>query len=245
MRSTEHPLLFRPEMVRSLLNDTKTQTRRLITSKNSLVNGAGQPKLFDELDLSKAWIDAGPSPAGNAGPYLKANEPTEMCAHRVYPRIQVGDRIWVKEAWGLSKLWDDEPPAAIRKMTRSHVRYAADQTFTGKKRSSMLMYRKFARIVLDVVRVRPERLTNIGMSAAVAEGMESCDVPNFHGRRGVTGFSKNWRNYAPALPHCAPVPEWYLSPIDSYRSLWEMINGPGSWKEDPWVWVYEFTRVKP
>lgn len=38
--------------------------------------------------------------------------------------------------------------------------------------------------------------------------------------------------------------DWLLSAKDSYRSLWQSINGADSWAANPWVWRIEFKRLE-
>jgi len=73
-----------------------------VTAAVSAVDGrrrGGVP--FDELDLWSAWVDNGPSPADNPGPYLKAVrlDPADRSklhpdetTHRIYSRRWVGDK---------------------------------------------------------------------------------------------------------------------------------------------------------
>lgn len=41
-------------------------------------------------DWSKAYVDPGPSPAGNAGPYLHVANRIADTVHRIYPRVRRG-----------------------------------------------------------------------------------------------------------------------------------------------------------
>ncbi|MDQ0082878.1 hypothetical protein J2W35_003237 [Variovorax boronicumulans] len=80
---------------------------------------------------------------------------------------------------------------------------------------SIHMPRVASRIELEVTDVRIERLQDISEADARAEG------------------------YSIGAPPCRD------DPLGWYRSLWEQINGAGSWDANPWVWVVEFRRVKP
>ncbi len=82
------------------------------------------------------------------------------------------------------------------------------------------MPREFSRIALEVVEVRVERLQEISVKDAIAEG----------------------------YPHVGKLGRdvYHWDPRETifwYRELWESINGTGSWKDNPWVWVVEFQRV--
>ena len=101
-------------------------------------------------------------------------------------------------------------------------------------RPSIFMPRTASRITLGVTGVRVERLQDISEADAMAEGIFKLEYA------GQTSF-KNY-SLTDEEAECSPMLE---SPIESYKTLWESINGPGSWDLNPWVWVISFKVVKP
>ena len=146
------------------------------------------------------------------------------------PYGQPGDRLWVRETWRTDARLDDKAPNAFSGWP---VKYEADSTALnhgaffgqtdGKTRVSIHMPRWASRITLEITGVRVERLQDISEADALAEGIED---------RGK-GFAVYGTDDGITF-----------DPIRSYRSLWEQINGPGSWDANPWVWVVEFRSVE-
>lgn len=227
----EHGKLFNTAMVQAFLEGRKNQTRRVVDAHNSLVDGSGMSKKRWEaaaFDLVNATIDNGPSPAGNLGPYLKATC-AEGTAHRIYSRVQPGDRIYVKEAHAFV------PEPAYRRSTgiiqtinpdddyeACVYRENFDRARSFPWRPSIFMPRWAARLVFDVVSVRLERLQSISREDALAEGVKG----------------------GPSTRSYEMIDLSYASPeIRRFHSLWESINGPASWQTNPPVWIYDLQPV--
>jgi len=61
------------------------------THKDWLRDGRSCSKAqWDFLDWSKAFVDMGPSTAGNLGPYWHVPDRDGDCSHRMYPRLLQG-----------------------------------------------------------------------------------------------------------------------------------------------------------
>ena len=142
--------------------------------------------------------------------------------HLAYCKQAVGDYFWVKETFGIDRRVDPKTCGS------GWVHYAADdsgapRTTCDRMRPSIFMRRIHSRITLELTAVRVERLNDISEGDAKAEGC-STETPS----------SLCWQ------AGC-------MSPgaRRNYCHLWESINGKGSWAANPWVWVYEFRRVKP
>ena len=228
---TDYPMIYSAPMVRALQSGIKTQTRRIITPGNSLFNG-GKWSAFhkrQEWDWKGAWVDGGPSPMGNPGPYLKlpwkaGDDDFEDTVHRIYPVIQPGDRIWVKEAFRGHKGYNSYPP---REWSHWPVHYHTDGPpdprddagENGRLRSPIHMPRWASRITLTVTDVCPQRVSEISLGNCYAEG---CTAGKIEAGAGA-------------------LPVRCIGPWDEYRALWNTLHGPDAWARNDWVWAYSFS----
>ena len=222
----DRPIIFSAPMVRALLEGRKTQTRRLLGRGNTLFNGDKWPPelRFEDMKLEQAWVDGGPSPAGNPGPYLKADWPygrmveqddrsdSEWLMARLYPRIQPGDRLYVREAW---RTWKDHDEVAPRDLVKSisPVFYEADRDNCdrhGRHRQGMHMPRWASRLTLTVSNVRIQRVCEISEDDARAEGVD---------------------------------PAKWILPVAAFRELWNSLHAkPGAtWADNPWIVALTFS----
>jgi len=131
-----------------------------------------------------------------------------------------GDRLWVRETHidlGACFLYRADHGAETERAL-----VAPGQRW----RPAIHMPRAASRILLEVTGVRVERLQDISEADAQAEGI---------------AYSERFNGY------CIGMAEHFNShdPRQSYFSLWEAINGPGSVEANPWVWCVEFLRVTP
>lgn len=207
---TDRPILFSAPMVRALLDGRKTQTRRALYSVRD-AKGTG------ELPSSRYFPDYPP-------PNLGLNQIATLgTAHLIAP----GDRLWVKETWRTASAADGFKPTELNTDCRIDYLATPDGLTHGKTRVSLFMRRWMSRITLTVTDVRIERLQDCSEADAIAEGIEHC--PD----KGLP--PSYWRDYLVSETRI-----WFGDPVQSYRSLWNSINGAGAWEANPWVVAISF-----
>ena len=158
--------------------------------------------------------------------------PEDAAAVAACPYGRPGDRLWVKETHRFGIAWDKSKPtqiptvAAIRYEADGVIRTTGQKLEPGKARPSLFMRQTFSRLTLEITEIRVERLQAITEADAEAEG--------------VTPASKD--HTAAAVAYIFGAKE-FQAHKSAYATLWEQINGPGSWALNPWVWVVTFKRV--
>ncbi|RPW57772.1 hypothetical protein [Pseudomonas aeruginosa] len=235
----ERPILFNDQMVRAILEGRKTVTRRAVKGLQIPTEDKTTPH------EGLRWSALGQRHLRYGFNVFGSTE--EECAHElarcgVCPFGKPGDRLWVREAWTIDLLaaystekgYDSEYELRYRADDAAreiHVAPSEPDPYLalydsqrGDWRPSIHMPRWASRVLLEITAVRVERLQDISEKQALAEGVE------------LEGEGVCWAGAAGTASD---------SPVESFRLLWELINGAGSWNANPWVWVVEFKRVAP
>lgn len=157
------------------------------------------------------------------------------------PYGATGDRLWVRETWGLDAYTGDmQFSIKYRAGGDSYVteRNGSDEWVPiyqrymdgcglddkwDRWRPSIHMPRWASRITLEVTGVRVERLQDISEADAIAEGVEH--------------DGDCWKSYIDGV---GP----FTTARISFKSLWDSINKDRApWESNPWVWVVEFKPI--
>lgn len=233
----DRSILFSAPMIRALLAGRKTQTRRVLSRHTWTVLGerwgAKSPwegLRFDEAVARERSPISGARDAQLAVPFCHpADEPcrSDECGiYRVRPMWEVGDRLWVREAWRVPAMNDHVSP---RDMPLGLARqFEADGAeivgagreavpcpigAAGRLRAAIHMPRWVSRLTLHVTDVRVQRLQEISEADALAEGIDRIRFPE----RGEWGW-----------------------PQERFKAVWNSINGPDGWAANPWVVALSF-----
>lgn len=238
----ERPSLFKGIMVRPILADTKTQTRRIM--KPQPEKSEHPPPSYLPYLTGWQW------PSAAARSMVDLHDVSGCCP---YGSKAAGDRLRVRETWRTEELPDGT----------DGIRFAADGAFVpientaaaadqwviahdngkhGQKwRPSIFLPTWASRIRLEITDVRVERLRDISKEDAIAEGLTALTkdgttvkygIPDRDGWPGNDDDGWHWH-------------EWDKDPREAYFRLWGKINGRESLAANPWIWAISFRRVQP
>lgn len=242
----EHPILFSTPMVEAILEGRKTLTRRVVSEE---FTAKIQDYLGGEQDTELAFAYLTPEDFQEEGMpeswYVYCAEyPDDYCRPLGNCRYgKPGDRFWVRETFCKGFISEDgeepaegEPVQCFYKAGGNYPEWHYDFKDSTEPpwKPSIHMPRAASRILLEVVSIRIERLQDISEDDALAEGIDFLNVPT-----GGDDYQDYYRDYS--MPYVPEEWPWIAGkPIESFRTLWQSINGPDSWQQNPWVWVVEF-----
>jgi len=227
----ERPIIFNTEMVKAILDGSKTVTRRPVKP---------QPKTHHWETFKSYKINCCDLGNGNFRFRHSYKERGGQLCGGEYdgtvfscPFGQIGDSLYVRETFLIGEIEEGfEAPHENEYLIHNDIHgkplyYADHIDFKNlnniirskdyddcKWSPSIHMPKKYARIWLEITDIRVERVQDITTAQAWDEGSKcSCTSPTYSCAGNIESFSKTW------------------------NSLYK------NWSENPWVWVIEFRRI--
>lgn len=251
------PILFSTEMVKAILEDRKTQTRRIMKPQpndNGASYMANAPLDWEQV-YKEEWK-----------PWKFETDEGESFS-KFCPYGEPGDVLWVRENWKIiGWSFDDgdmliEYADGVKEWVPFHDPAEDSQwiinkidllekkgiivcepdeddeksiyKFTDKKHPfypSIHMPKEVCRLFLKVKNIRVERLHYITEEDAIAEGVEILE------RHKEFTLYKAYSGPA--------INGGFTQAKIAFENLWSTIYGEESWNINPWVWVIEFERTE-
>jgi len=267
------PILFKPELAKSINLGIKTQTRRIVKPQ-PMVQGRSDNRV-EVYKRGDKWEVKD----------LLSSDGFSILDSFECPYGKVGDTLWVRETWcyvlkdhahDLLEGWRDHNQYVLKSMVHDDWMEYAKEKYGYKWKPSIHMPKIASRILLRIKDIRVERVNSISKVDSMSEGIEVAKNID----TGDLGFKNYWRNKN------FPDAEFLYNPIHSFQSIWNSIHvepkpiqkkingklttvgyeayhfddrdllmfsdeGFESWKGlplklfvNPWVWVIEFEKVE-
>ena len=247
---SEKSIIFSTLVVKAILDGRKTVTRRVIKEIPADYRMAKKPQSYGPDDY--CFVDLG-DPIGTYPTLLEAKYKkgdilwvkeswkfigihndgrigNEYGLDIVYVADDTHRTVFFTDSneWFMS--WPDKPklPANWHELGTIEKKFAYTELCHKEKdrtRSSRSMPKWAARILLEVLDVRPERVQEITEEDAIKEGIE---IGCAHGEKAYYLYDERL-HYTP-------------DPIESYRTLWDKLIAKRGypWESNPWVRRIEF-----
>ena len=139
----------------------------------------------------------------------------------IKPRYKIGEKVYLKEPY------NDE--ACDHRILYKYANDAQD-AITSFWKNPLTMPSEYARYFIEITEVRCERVQDISDGDCEKEGVVAVLDNN-------VDWIIGWRS-------SQSDGIIYESRKSSYASLFDKINGKGSWNSNPYVWVYSYKPVK-
>lgn len=247
----EIPILFSTPMVQAILDGNKTMTRRVV--KPHYRNDEYGFNVCTNKKTGEQWVEKMNEDGGDF----------ENTRYVKCPYGQPGDRLWVRETWYYESHMHDltagEPDLPGGLYSHRFVYRASSPDYpvdvgVGEHgwKPSIFMLKVAARIWLEVVSVRVERLQEMNRVAPFLEGCPQ-EIGGADGdiEAAYLWFRELWDSIN-AKPKAILRTVGDHTEIISYVSYpWEDIKETREYRGkpwvvygNPWVWVVEFRRVE-
>lgn len=219
------PMLYSTPMVQALMNGTKTQTRRQIKDAIRV------EKVPQYLEYKDDWDKYMVGYSNYQYKLIKSS-------------VNIGDIIWVRETFQHTEILNINPEDE----NYGFVYKADSQPWEDYEgwvwKPSLFMPKDACRLWLKVTNVRVERLQDISEEDAENEGLEK-DYSTFFDTNKEYSFP-DYNTPRTEIKRGKKVKissGLFKYAVDSYKSLWQKINGKDSWDANPFVWVYDFEVI--